>query len=280
MHTWAHGFFYLWFMNTANYYAHKVIWITGASSGIGAELARQLSRNGALLVLSSRDENKLKALVDTLENHQQHLVLPLDLGACGNESAHVEQIMAKFGRIDILINNGGVSQRASAMETSMEVNRQLMEVNFFGNIALAKAVLPVFRSQGSGQFLVVSSIAGKFGFHLRSIYSASKAALVGYYESLAMEEASYGIKVTLAFPGKIQTPISKSALTANGAAHGQMDDNQAGGMPVDECVAQMLKALAQQKREVLIGRKELLAVYLKRFFPRLFWKIIPGQSAT
>jgi short-subunit dehydrogenase len=280
MHTWAHGLFYLWFMNTANYYVHKVIWITGASSGIGAELARQLARKGAKLILSARDQQKLAALAETLENHSSHLVLPLDLGKNGHELTYVEQIIAKYGRIDILINNGGVSQRASALETSMEVNRQLMEVNFFGNIALAKAVLPIFRKQGSGQFLVVSSIAGKFGFHLRSIYSASKAALVGYYESLAMEEESHGIKVTLAFPGKINTPISKSALTAEGTAHGQMDSNQAGGMPVDECVAQLLKALAQQKREVLIGRKELLAVYLKRFVPALFWKIIPRQSAT
>jgi short-subunit dehydrogenase len=179
-----------------------------------------------------------------------------------------------------LINNGGVSQRASAAETNMDVNRQLMEVNFFGNIALAKAILPIFQKQGSGQFLVVSSIAGKFGFHLRSIYSASKAALVGYYESLAMEEAKNGIHVSIAFPGKINTPISQRALTAAGEAHGQMDDNQANGMPVEHCVSEMLLGLAKKKREILIGGKELLAVYMKRFVPSLFWKIIPKQSAT
>jgi short-subunit dehydrogenase len=162
----------------------------------------------------------------------------------------------------------------------MEVNRQLMEVNFFGNIALAKAVLPIFRQQQFGQFLIVSSIAGKFGFHLRSIYSASKAALVGYYESIAMEEAKNGVKVTIAFPGKINTPISKSALTADGAAHGLMDRNQSTGMPVEKCVAQMLLALSKSKREVLIGGKELIAVRLKRFLPRLFWKIVPKQNAT
>jgi dehydrogenase/reductase SDR family protein 7B len=267
-------------MNQSAYYSNKVIWITGASSGIGENLAQQLAHAGAHLILSARNKSKLAALRATLANPESHLVLPLDLANLGDAKNYADQIIAKFGRIDILINNGGVSQRASANDTTMEVNRQLMEVNFFGNIALAKAVLPIFRSQGSGQFLIVSSIAGKFGFHLRSIYSASKAALVGYYESVAMEEAAYGVSVTIAFPGKINTPISKSALTASGESHGIMDHNQVTGMPVEQCVKQMLDALARQKKEVLIGRKELLAVHMKRFLPRLFWRLIPKQSAT
>ena len=267
-------------MNQSAYYRNKVIWITGASSGIGENLAQQLAHAGALLILSARNQQKLSALKASLANADAHLVLPLDLANLGDVNNYTEQILSKFGRIDILINNGGVSQRASANDTSMEVNRQLMEVNFFGNIALAKAVLPIFRSQSSGQFLIVSSIAGKFGFHLRSIYSASKAALVGYYESVSMEEAANGVRVTLAFPGKINTPISTSALTASGESHGIMDHNQATGMPVDKCVTLMLDALAHQKKEVLIGGKELLAVHMKRFLPRLFWKLIPKQSAT
>jgi len=254
--------------------------LTGASSGIGENLAIQLARLGAFLILSSRNQAKLENLKSVLENTEAHLVLPLDLANLTDLHTHINQILDKFGRIDILINNGGVSQRASAAETTMEVNRQLMEVNFFGNIALSKAVLPIFRKQGSGQFLIVSSIAGKFGFHLRSIYSASKAALVGYYESVAMEEAKNGIYVSIAYPGKINTPISQSALTATGTAHGQMDRNQANGMPVEQCVSELLAGLAQHKKEILIGGKELLAVYLKRFFPRLFWKIIPKQNAT
>ncbi|MEY3592557.1 MAG: hypothetical protein RLZZ38_1533 [Bacteroidota bacterium] len=267
-------------MNHATFFNNKVIWITGASSGIGENLAHQLAMAGAHLILSARNQTKLESLKVNLTNSDSHLVLPLDLANLTDTHAYTDQILAKFGKIDILINNGGVSQRASAAETTMEVNRQLMEVNFFGNVALAKAVLPIFRKQGSGQFLIVSSIAGKFGFHLRSIYSASKAALVGYYESVAMEEAKNGIHVSIAFPGKINTPISQSALTAGGAAHGHMDDNQANGMPVEQCVSEMLTGLAQHKREILIGGKELLAVYMKRFVPRLFWKIIPKQSAT
>ncbi|MEN9700603.1 MAG: hypothetical protein RLZZ301_1801 [Bacteroidota bacterium] len=267
-------------MSFNGYYQQKVVWITGASSGIGEEMARQLAASGALLVLSSRDVSKLVAIQQTLQHPDEHLVLALDLANLQDPEGLVQTILSKFGRIDLLLNNGGISQRASAFETSMEVNRTLMEVNFFGNIALAKAVLPVFRKQQSGQLFIQSSLAGKFGFHLRSAYSASKSALVGYYESLAMEEAANGISVSIGFPGKINTPISKSALTADGAAHASMDQNQAGGMPVADCVHVLLKGIAQQKREILVGRKELVAVYLKRFFPALFWKIIPKQSAT
>jgi short-subunit dehydrogenase len=162
----------------------------------------------------------------------------------------------------------------------MEVNRKIMEINFFGNIALTKAVLPYMQQQKSGQFLVISSISGKFGFFLRSAYSASKHALHGYYDSLALEEEHNGIKVTIACPGKINTSISTNAIGGKGERHGEMDHNQSTGMSVSECVRQLLIGLQNQKREVLIGNKEIKAVTLKRFFPGLFWKIIKKQSAT
>ena len=154
-----------------------------------------------------------------------------------------------------------------------------MEVNFFGNKKKKKKVLPKLR-ESKGQVLVISSIAGKFGFFLRSSYSASKHALHGYYESLALEEEEHGISVTIACPGKINTPISTNALDAKGEKHGQMDHNQETGMAVEECTTQLLRAVAGRKREVLIGNKEIKAVTLKRFFPLLFWKIIRKQSAT
>jgi short-subunit dehydrogenase len=264
----------------SSYFHQKVVWITGASSGIGEELARQLDRAGAQLILSARNVEKLNELKESLKHKEQHLVVQVDLADTSNVGLLAQQIESHYGRIDVLINNGGISQRATAFDTAMDVNRQIMEVNFFGNIAMAKAVLPIFRQQKSGQILVISSIAGKFGFHLRSAYSASKHALFGYYESLVMEESEYNLKVTVACPGKINTPISTNAVTAEGKAHGQMDHNQATGMPVDVCVDQLLKALVKNKHEVLIGNKELIAVKLKRFLPRLFWKIIPKQSAT
>jgi short-subunit dehydrogenase len=264
----------------SSYFHQKVVWITGASSGIGEELARQLDRAGAQLILSARNVDKLNELKESLQHKEQHLVVQVDLADTSKVGLLAQQIVSHYGRIDVLINNGGISQRATAFDTTMDVNRQIMEVNFFGNIAMTKAVLPVFRQQKSGQILVISSIAGKFGFHLRSAYSASKHALFGYYESLVMEESEYNLKVTVACPGKINTPISTNAVTGEGQAHGLMDHNQATGMPVDVCVKQLLQALEKNKHEVLIGNKELIAVKLKRFLPRLFWKIIPKQSAT
>lgn len=264
----------------SSYFHQKVVWITGASSGIGEELARQLDRAGAQLILSARNVEKLNELKERLQHKDQHLVVQVDLADTSNVGMLAQQILSHYGKIDVLINNGGISQRATAFDTTMDVNRQIMEVNFFGNIAMTKALLPIFRQQQSGQILVISSIAGKFGFHLRSAYSASKHALFGYYESLVMEESDYNLKVTVAAPGKINTPISTNAVTAQGQVHGKMDHNQATGMPVDECVKQLLQALVKNKHEVLIGNKELIAVKLKRFLPFLFWKLIPKQSPT
>jgi short-subunit dehydrogenase len=262
------------------YFSNKVVWITGASSGIGEELAQQLAPQGAHLILSSRNKEKLQMLRENLSNHKKHLIVPLDLEDSSNFDELAKKVFDEFGRIDILINNGGISQRANASDSSMEVNRKIMEVDFFGNIALTKAVLPFMQMQKSGQILVISSVAGKFGFYLRSAYSAAKHALHGYYESLALEEEHNGISVTIVCPGKINTPISTNAINAEGNKHGIMDHNQETGMPVAVCVKQMLHALQSKKREVLIGNKEIWAVRIKRYFPALFWKIIKKQSAT
>jgi short-subunit dehydrogenase len=155
-----------------------------------------------------------------------------------------------------------------------------MEINYFGNIALTKAVLPYMIKQKSGHIIPISSIAGKFGFYLRSAYSASKHALFGFYESLLLEEAKNGVHVTIACPGKINTNISMNALNGKGDKHGVMDHNQSTGMPVEVCVRELLLAVKKNKKEVLIGNKEIKAVTLKRFFPSLFWKVIKKQSAT
>lgn len=263
-----------------NYWKDKVVWVTGASSGIGAEIARQVAALGAKVILSARNEEKLNEVKNTLPKSEDHLVLPLDLSQSVHFRSLVDQVMDKFQRIDVLVNNGGLSQRSEVHETPMDVDRRIMEINYFGNVALTKAVLPVFRKQKSGQFVVISSIAGKFGFFLRSAYSASKHALHGFYESLMLEEEGNNIKVLIACPGKINTPISLNALNSEGKSHGVMDHNQETGMPADECVRQLIKAVKKGKREVLIGNKEIKAVTLKRFLPKLFWKVIRKQSAT
>ena len=261
-------------------FKNKVIWITGASSGIGAELALQLDRLGAKLILSARNKSALEELNQKLSNAEHHMVLPLDLADSKDFALLTKQVLERYSNIDYLFNSGGISQRAEAGETSLEIDRKIMEVNYFGNIALTKAVLPIFHQQKSGHIIVTSSIAGKFGFFLRSAYAASKHALHGFYESLMLEEEKNNIYVTLVCPGKINTPISVNALTADGSKHGKVDRNQADGMSVEACVQQMLKATQDQKREVLIGNKEIKAVTLKRLFPSLFWKVIKKQKAT
>lgn len=261
------------------YFTNKVVWITGASSGIGEAVVQLLDQQGAKIILSARNTDKLSAILNDLQG-KEHSVLALDLEQSGNFPELAKQVIDKYGRIDVLINNGGLSQRSEAAETDLEIDRRIMEINYFGNIALTKAVLPYFQKQNSGQILVISSIAGKFGFFLRSAYSASKHALHGFYESLMLEEEKNNLKVTIACPGKINTPISTNALNAEGNKHGVMDHNQETGMPAEECANQLLKALEQNKKEVLIGNKEIKAVKLKRFFPKLFWKVIKKQSAT
>lgn len=256
----------------------KVVWITGASSGIGQELAVQLAERNALVILSARKLEQLTIVKKSLKNSENHLILPLDLSDQKNFNELTEKVIAHFGRIDYLFNSGGVSQRSEAVETSLEIDRKIMEINFFGNIALTKAILPQMQKQKIGHIVVTSSIAGKFGFYLRSAYSASKHALHGFYESVLLEEAKNNIAVTIVCPGKINTPISTNAITKDGSAHGEMDHNQSTGMSVEECVKQMLTAVQKEKKEVLIGNKEIKAVTIKRFFPKLFWKIISKQS--
>lgn len=243
----------------------KVVWITGASSGIGEELARQVSLKGALVVLSSRNEQALCEVKDKLFQPEKQLVLPLDLEK-GDFNNAVLLVLEKYGRIDVLVNNGGVSQRSSVSETPISVDRKIMEINYFGPVGLTKAVLPEMLKQGSGHIVVISSIAGKFGFFLRSSYSAAKHALYGFFESLLLEVENKNISVTIASPGQINTPISLHALTADGKPHGAMDNNQARGMSVKTCVEQLLKAIERKDKEVLIGGKELFAVHIKRFF--------------
>ena len=261
-------------------FKNKIVWITGASSGIGEELAIQVAEFGAKVVLSARNSEKLEALRLRLPNPESHLVKILDLEDSSNFEKLVEEVVSHFGAIDFLFNNGGLSQRSEVYETPLEVDRRIMEINYFGNIALAKAVLPVFRKQKSGHYLIISSIAGKFGFFLRSAYSASKHALHGFYESLMLEEENNGVNVTIACPGKINTNISVNALSSSGKTHGVMDHNQETGMTAKECSKQLISAVINNKKEVLIGNKEIKAVTLKRFFPKLFWKIIKKQPST
>lgn len=260
--------------------SEKVIWITGASSGIGEELAKQYAIKNFNLVLSARNEKELERVKNDCNGTKEIFILPLDLALVDTLKEKTEQVISHFGRIDILINNGGISQRSEALETDLSIDRKIFEVNYFGNIALSKAVVPYMRKQGGGQIAVMSSIAGKFGFFLRSAYSASKHALHGFYESLRLEEEKNNISITILCPGKINTNISVNAIGKNGESHGVMDHNQSTGMPVEICATKIISAIEKKKKEVLIGGKEIKAVTLKRFFPNWFYRVIRKQKAV
>jgi short-subunit dehydrogenase len=257
----------------------KVIWITGASSGIGEALALEFARQGARLILSARREDELKRVGALTKLPELDLMLlPFDLSDTKNASGLAAQIMNKFGRIDILINNGGYSQRSEAIETPIEIDRQLMEVNYFSYVALTKAVLPYMKRQKGGQIIAISSIAGKFGFYLRSSYSAAKHALHGFFESLRLETEGFGIKTILVCPGKIKTNVSLNAVTANGKTHNKMDVSHENAMSADECARRIIKGIRNNKEEIFIGGKEILMINIRRFFPRLFSKLLRKQS--
>ncbi|MEX0900155.1 MAG: SDR family oxidoreductase [Gammaproteobacteria bacterium] len=249
-----------------------VVWITGASSGIGAAIARAYAKDGARLVLSAR---RLGALHETRARCEvlgaaAVLVLPLDLARPETHADAVESVLAEFGRVDVLINNAGISQRSLARETLLEVDRMLMEVNFIGTVSLTKSVLPVMTRQGNGHIAVVTSLVGHIGTPLRSAYAASKHALHGFFDSLRAEIWRDGIAVTLVCPGFIRTDVSMNALAGDGSAHGIMDRGQKNGMDPDECAAKIVRGLRKRKAEVWVGGKEVFAVWIERYCPPLF----------
>lgn len=258
---------------------NKVVWITGASSGIGEALVQAFAARGANLVLSARRTEELERVKNTTTlNDSNSLILPLDLENSSNAKALAEQVISKFGRIDILINNGGISQRAFTKDTSLETDRKIMEINFFGTVALTKSVLPYMLKQKSGHIVAMSSIAGKFGFYLRSAYSASKHALHGFFESLRMEIHNDNVKVLIVCPGKIKTNISVNAVTGQGSKHNKMDESTEQGMSAEECAKLIIRAIENNKEELFVGGKELNAVWMKRLFPGWFSKIIRKQK--
>ena len=260
--------------------AGRVVWITGASSGIGEALAKEYARRGARLVLSARRKEELERVCGGLVNSEEHVVLPLDLGQSEAMAPAVERVRQACGRLDQVVHNGGISQRSLVADTDLSVDRQIMEVNFFGAVALTKAVLPWLKEQGSGRFVVVTSLVGELPTPLRSAYSASKHALHGFFESLRAEEYDAGIRVTLVMPGFIRTNVSLNALTADGSAQGSMDEAQEAGIPPEECAERLVKAVQRGRDQVIIAGREGAGLYLKRWSPALYRRVIRKVKVT
>ncbi|MFP2997805.1 SDR family oxidoreductase [Spongiivirga sp. MCCC 1A20706] len=257
------------------YFNNKTIWITGASSGIGEAFVKELSQYDCKLIISSRK-------VDELERGKKEagltdddcFILPLDLADYYNMKPVVEKAVSHFGKVDLLINNAGLSQRSLIAETDISVDEKLMQVNYLGTVALSKAILPHFIENKAGHFAVVTSLMGKFGSPYRSGYCGAKHALHGFFDVMRMEHEKDGVAVTMICPGFIQTNVSKNALTGDGSAQQTMDEATAKGLTPKKCVQKALKAIQRKKFETYIGRGEVKGIYMKRFFPKQLHKLV------
>ncbi|RPE13419.1 SDR family oxidoreductase [Chitinophaga lutea] len=259
------------------FFTNKVIWITGASSGLGEELALQLAKENARLILTARNREALTTVQQKAGG--ESVLLPADL-----EKDDLQQLSAAalkaYGHIDILINNAGITQRSMAEDTQPAVDRRLMEINFFAPVTLTKSLLPHFRERNTGMVVVMSSMAGLMGFPLRTSYAAAKHALQGYFETLQVEHTIPGFSAMIVSPGRINTPISLHALTASGEAHNKMDKGQANGIPVDVCVRKIVAGMRNGKQRVIVARSERLLWLFHKLVPPLYYYIARKVGAN
>lgn len=252
----------------------KIVWITGASSGIGASLSKIYSEQGWFVILSSRRKEQLEIVRIGLFAPDDAYVQVMDMASLNSIQKASEEVYARFSKVDLLINNAGISQRSKVLDTPLSVFRQLMEVNYHGVVSLTKEVLPHMIRRGSGHVAAISSIAGKVGAPSRSGYAASKHALHGFFDCLRAEQADNGINVTIICPGYARTNVDVNALDKSGQAAGKQDKANQSGMHPDTLAQKIYHAIRKKKNEVYFGGFEVLAVYLKRFLPNLLAKIL------
>lgn len=258
------------------FYQNKVVWITGASSGIGEACAYELSKQQAKLILTALEEDVLQKVKEKCLQlgANEVCVLAADLCQLENLERLAENAWNCFGKIDLLYNNAGISQRAKTLDTSLDVFHKIMDVNYFAPAILTKAILPKMIENGGGQLAVTTSISGKFGFPLRSAYCSSKHALYGFFETVQAEYFNDNIRVTIVCPGRVQTNISFYALEKDGKRHGKLDAGQAKGVTPEQAAKKIIRAFENKKPEILIGKSELIMVFIKRFFPNLCRKLV------
>lgn len=255
-------------------YTNKVFWVTGASSGIGEALVYELLKREATVIASSNKAGELAKVEERCrEKNQEISTVTFDLAEMDDIEDIVARQVEKHGKIDVLINLGGISQRSKIIDTPLWLDRKIMEINYFGTISLSKAVLPYMIKQKSGHIMATSSISGRFGFPLRSAYSASKHALHGFCETLHIENRENRVRASVIIPGRVKTNISLNALTSTGREHGKMDAGQAGGISAAKAARIILRGLDRNKREILVGGNELIMLYIRKFFPAIFFNI-------
>lgn len=262
-------------------YKDLTIWITGASSGIGEALAITFAKHGATIVLSGRDNDKLEAVKKRCKHPKKHIVVPFDIRDAKQVGDAYDSVKTQTDKIDWLINNAGVSQRSLIMETDEDVERQIMEIDYFAQTRLTRLVLPNMIAQGGGKIVMISSVAGLLGTQYRGAYGAAKAAIHMWANSLRAELHDQGIEVATIFPGFIQTNVSINALTGNGSKQGTMDVATSKGLTATAFAKQAVKALTKGEEYIIVaGTKEKLATKVNRLSPPKLYKLIRESRVT
>ncbi len=252
----------------------KIVWVTGASSGIGEALTYALDNKKCKLIISARRDKELEKVKENCQNRENIKLLRLDLTDTDSMNEVVDEAINAFGRIDMLINNAGISQRSKIIDTQLSVYKKLIDINYLGTVALSKALLPHFIASQNGQFVTVTSLMGKFGGPYRSGYCGAKHALHGFFDVLRQEHEADGIAVTLICPGYVRTNVDKNALTADGSKQDKHDEENQNGLKVDVFAKKMIRAIERKKFEAYMGGFEVIGIYVKRFFPKLLHRMV------
>ena len=262
-------------MSKLNSLENKVVWITGASSGLGKALARECALQGAQVILTARRYDELEAVRVGLFKPEQHLCVAADITDESQVRHAYAEVLAQKGRIDWLINNAGLSQRALIQDTTMQTERAIMEIDYFSQVFLTKTVLPTFLQQKSGRIAYVSSVAGLLGTQYRASYSAAKAAIHMWANSLRAEVAEQGVGVSVIFPGFVKTNVSLNALNGEGKPQGHQDEAIENGLEPDVFAQIVVRALINDEEYIVVGgAKEKLGVLVSRLSPSLLYKMI------
>ena len=236
----------------------QTAWITGASSGIGAALAREWGRRGARVILSGRDETRLAEVAADIAT--ETLLLPFDVRDEAAMQVATGQATGWRDGVDIFVANAGISQRSAAVDTEMRVYREIIDIDLTAQIAATQALLPHMVGRGSGRLLFISSIAGKVGVPLRTAYCAAKFGLIGYADALRAELSQQGVAVHVVCPGSVATDVSRNALTADGTRRGRSDKAIDNGIAPDEAARRIIDAAAAGTREIIVAEGTELAM--------------------
>ena len=266
----------------------KVVLVTGASSGIGRELAIQLVRQGMKVILAARSTEKLVELRNNLINSDKKgietfynpQVLTLDLEDLDNLKLKAEEAIKIFGKIDILINNGGMSVRGNTLDTQLSVHQRLMNVNYFGSLELTRNIAPHMVEQGGGMIVVVSSMQGRLATPYRTAYAASKHAVQAWADCMRAELSEDGVDVVVISPGYVNTDLSRNALTNSGESYGQLDKNTEHGYSAEYVAHKVIETMVKKKKELILAPLYMwVAILLRAFFPGIYFYIMRRRAA-